>query len=231
MTTSVKFGIVASCQHPQIDLTKVNYSKTPYASGPWNTINYCECHDNNTLWDKLRLSNPSVTDATLKNMHLLALTIVLTSQGIPFLHAGTEMLRSKQGVENSYNAGDSINAINWDLKKEHLDIFEYIKSLIRLRKSHPAFRMANAAQIANYIRFEEQANGSTIAYTIDAGHVGDTWKSIHIILNGESNDKIILLPEGDWKTAMNDYSFDPNHKICSGSVKVKGNSAVILYQD
>lgn len=113
---SVKFGIVASGKHVQIDMGKVNYSKEPYTSGPDNVITYAECHDNNILWDKIALSVPEASEADRKKMHELALTIVLTSQGIPFLHAGSEFLRSKFGEENSYNKGDSVNAIRWDLK-------------------------------------------------------------------------------------------------------------------
>lgn len=124
---SVKFGIVASGKHNQIDMTKVNYSKEPYTSGPGNVITYAECHDNNILWDKIALSVPEASEADRKKMHELALTIVLTSQGIPFLHAGSEFLRSKFGEENSYNKSDSVNAIRWDQKSIHWGLFNTIK--------------------------------------------------------------------------------------------------------
>lgn len=97
MEESIKFGITAACQHPQIDYSKVNYSKGPYAKNPSQVISYVDCHDNNILWDKLAISNASDTMLARKEMQKLALTIVLTSQGIPFLHAGTEFLRSKKG--------------------------------------------------------------------------------------------------------------------------------------
>jgi pullulanase len=97
---TIRFGIAASCNHPQLNYAHVNYSKEPYANSPSQVISYCECHDNHVLWDKLLISSPAVDEITRKDMHKLALSIVLTSQGISFLHAGTEFLRSKKGVEN-----------------------------------------------------------------------------------------------------------------------------------
>ena len=147
MEESIKFGIVASVKHPQVDYTKVNYSKAPYANEPSSTITYAECHDNHVLWDKLAISAKNATEDERKEMHKLALSIVLTSQGISFLHAGTEFLRSKKGHENSFNAGDSINAIDWSLKTKNKDVFEYVKALIKMRKEHPAFRMKTAKRL------------------------------------------------------------------------------------
>jgi pullulanase len=96
---SIKFGIVASTEHPQINYAKINYSKASYATRPSQVITYCECHDNHVLWDKLKISCPEASEAQRKEMHKLALSIVLSSQGISFLHAGTEFLRTKN---NSY---------------------------------------------------------------------------------------------------------------------------------
>ena len=108
---SIRFGVVAATNHPQVDYSKVKYSKAPWARQPWQCINYVSCHDNHTLADKLLISGAGTFDqATLQKMDRLANGIVLTSQGIPFLHAGEEMMRTKQGVENSFNRPDSINA-------------------------------------------------------------------------------------------------------------------------
>ena len=138
MEESVKFGIAAACNHPQVNMKKVNYSKKAYSKAPWNIITYCECHDNNTLWDKLYLSCPEASRMELVKMQKLALTIVLTSQGIPFLHAGTEFLRDKNEVENSYNSGDSINAINWEMKKQN-DANIYL-----LNDNHSSYKQLNS---------------------------------------------------------------------------------------
>lgn len=228
MEESVKFGIAAACDHPQIDYSKVNYSKQPYAAAPWNVITYCECHDNNTLWDKLALSCPNASEEERKKMHQLALTIILTSQGIPFLHAGSEFLRSKNGVENSYNSGDSINALKWSLKKENLEITNYVKRLIKIRKEHPAFRMTDAKQVAQNILFDNHAPDGTIAYTINGAALQDRWKKIFIAFNGSSVEKEISLPDGNWKTAIDTGA---EIKPGLGKVKLKKYSAVVLYKD
>jgi len=202
MRESIKFGIVAACKHPQVDYSKVNYSKAPYAAGPFNTITYAECHDNHVLWDKLAISAKEATEEQRKEMHKLALSIVLTSQGISFLHAGTEFLRSKKGNENSFNAGDSINAIDWSLKTKNKDVFEYVRSLIRLRKDHPAFRMTTTEQIASNLVFIDNLPEGIIAYTINGAAVKDTWKRILVIFNGSQKTTSFVLPQtkDGWKS-------------------------------
>ncbi len=225
-TISVKFGIVAACQHPQIDYSKVNYSTEAYSPTPAQTINYCECHDNNTLWDKLKNSNPTSSEEELKKMHKLATTIVLSSQGIPFLHAGTEFYRTKQGVENSYNKPDSINKLDWKQKVAHKEMVDYTTQLITMRKDHPGFRMRRATDIADNIVFDNSALNGTIVYTINAGAVGDSWKKIWVCLNGTSTDINMLLPWGNWMPAIEAFG---NKKI-SDQVNVGRYAALILYQ-
>ena len=228
MEESVKFGITAACGHPQVDLKKVNYSKEAYAAAPGNTITYCECHDNNTLWDKLKLSYSEATTGELKKMQELALSIVLTSQGIPFLHAGTEFLRNKKGVENSYNAGDSINAIDWALKKKNYDVFLFVKKLITIRKAHPAFRMTTTAQIKNNIQFNDTVPEGTIAYTINGAAMKDSWKKISVAFNGSKEQKNISLPKGKWKVGIDS---EGSHKQVSGDMVLAPYSSIILYQE
>lgn len=235
MDESVKSGIAAACPHPQVDYKKVNYSKSPYADAPDKVINYCECHDNNTLWDKLALSCQGVSAEDRKKMHTLALAIVLTSQGIPFLHAGTEFLRSKKGMDNSYKAGDSINAINWNLKSSNGDIEHYIQSLIALRKKHPAFRMTTAAQIARYLRFDEKAPSGTIIYTINGAALHDHWSRIWIAFNGTAKEQTAILPPGAWHTGLLPYGTNAD-RPASGPIRnsrlihFPAHSATILYQ-
>ena len=223
---SVKFGIVAACPHPQLAYDKVNYSKAPYAWSPDEVITYCECHDNNTLWDKLALSCPDAPEETRKQMHMLALTIVLTSQGIPFLHAGAEFLRTKNGVENSYNSPDSINALDWHRKHRYKDVVGYTKELIRLRKEHPAFRMYTGAQIAENIRFDTQLPPGIIAYTLDGAAMQDSWKKIWVAFNGSSTGQNLRLPSGSWHTAL---AMDGNTDTHTGNISLPAYNAVILY--
>ena len=227
MEESIKFGIVAAGKHPQVDYSKVNYSKEPYTAAPGNVINYTECHDNNTLWDKLTLSCSGATEADRKKMQQLALTIVLTSQGIPFLHAGTEFLRSKKGIENSYNSSDSINAIDWDLKKENLAFTKYVEALIKIRKAHPAFRMTTAEQVRQNLSFDEQAPDGTVVYTINGAALQDNWKKIWISFNGSNEEKKLNLPDGKWKIGIDTEGKQGEY---SGMFHAKKYSAVILYQ-
>jgi pullulanase len=207
MEESVKFGIVAACKHPQVNYQKVNYSHSPYASHPGNTISYCECHDNHVLWDKLAISAKNTDEATRKEMHKLALSIVLTSQGISFLHAGTEFLRSKKGVENSFESPDSINAIDWSLKSKNPDVVDYVKALIQLRKDHPAFRLKTAEQVAGLIRFSDESRAGVIDYEIDGKPVIDSWDKIRVIFNGTGERQPVNIDGKKWKTAVMNNRF------------------------
>jgi pullulanase len=228
MEESIKFGVVAACRHPQINYKKVNYSKAAYAAQPYNTISYCECHDNHTLWDKLVVSATDATEEERKEMHKLALSIVLTSQGISFLQAGTEFLRSKKGVENSFESPDSINAIDWKLKTKNKDVFDYVKALINMRKVHPAFHMKTATQIAANIKFINKVPGNIVAYSINGAAIKDSWKKIFVIYNGSEIEHAVNLPAGKW------LLFSEGNKISRKKITdaptVKPWSCSILYQ-
>lgn len=217
----VKFAIVASCKHPQLN------NDEAYALSPADIITYCECHDNHSLWDKLSLSNPDATEAERRKMHQLAITMLLSSQGIAFLHAGTEFYRSKQGVENSYKSPDSINAINWNEKDLHINFTQYVQSLIKMRKEHPAFRLQTAEEIASLIHFTEKTAANIVAYTIDGAKAGDEWKKIFVAFNGSSDIKEIGLPTGVWKKGIS--NFETSDAIQDKLVLPQW-SAIILYQ-
>lgn len=222
---SVKFGVVAAGKHPQINYSKVNYSKEPYTSGPAGLINYADCHDNNILWDKIELSFKSASAAERTKMHELAYAIVLTAQGASFLHAGTEFLRTKNGVENSFDKGDIVNGIDWDLKTKNIASYQFIKSLVQIRRAHPAFRMQTAQQIATNINFENNLPTGIIAYTINGAAVGDNWKKIWIAYNGSQTPQTLTLPKGTWKVGL---SSNGSSKI-GNNFTLAGSSAVILY--
>ena len=234
MEESIKFGVIAALDHPQIAYQKVNYSKAPYAKSPAQVVSYCECHDNHVLWDKLAISNSTDVFETRKNMHLLSLSIVLTSQGISFLHAGTEFLRTKRGVENSFNAGDSINAINWNDKSTYLDVYEYVRALIAMRKEHPAFRMTTQSQIAGLIRFDESTTKGLVAYELDGESVGDSWKNIRVMYNGSAVAQRVKLSKGFWHVYVSNNqlnkSIKSNQKV-QDSIELKPYSATILYKN
>jgi len=229
MEESIKFGIAASCKHTQVDYSKVNYSKAPYSKQPYQTISYCECHDNHVLWDKLAISAKSASVEERVNMHKLALSIVLTSQGISFLHAGTEFLRSKQGVENSYQSPDSINEIDWDLKTRNIEVYEYVKSLIKLRKEHPLFRLTTQKDIAADIIFRKNLPDGVIGYTLKGKHSGDKWNTIQVFFNGSSTEQKVVITK-KWKAAVLNNVYTETKNEFLSTINLKPYSCTILYQ-
>ncbi|HNU16120.1 MAG TPA: type I pullulanase, partial [Chitinophagaceae bacterium] len=230
MEESIKFGIVAAVKHTQVDYKKVNYSKAAYAKEPYQTVTYAECHDNHVLWDKLAISAKDVTEPERREMHKLSLSIVLTSQGISFLHAGTEFLRSKKEVENSYESPDSINAIDWNLKTENKEVFDYIKDLIKLRKVHPAFRMMDSAKISKHIRFDDDMPPGIISYSINGWANGDAWKNIRVIFNGTGKEQK-MLTSGSWCYYLRNNKFEKDKKeYLMPNLALAPYSCTVLYE-
>ena len=236
---SIKFGVVGATQHPQIDYTKVNYSKLPWALEPYQCINYAECHDNHTLWDRLTNSNPTDDEAARIRMFKLAYAIVLTSQGIPFIHAGGEFLRTKGGNENSYNAPDEVNQIDWNRKTEYIEVYDFMKNLIALRRSHPAFRMPSNDLIRQNLEFLDlpsaEKNGPKkidrlVSYQLKNSANGDSFKHILVIYNGNRRDERIELPKGRWNVVLDGFDFDLNAAtlVKGTAFDVPGTSCVIL---
>ncbi len=228
---SIKFGIVASTQHPQVDYTKVNYSKAPWAAEPYQTITYVSCHDDNTLFDRLKISNPGASEADLIKMDKLSNAIVLTSQGVAFLHAGAEMLRTKQGVANSFNSPDSINQLDWSRKARYKAVFDYYKRLIALRKNHPAFRMPSTHMIQTNLSFLDTKDDNIVAYQLSGNANGDSWKNIVVIFNGNTMDKKITIPQGNWILAADCNTINEQgiKQVDGGELTIPATSIYVLY--
>ncbi len=228
---SLKFGIAASTQHPQIDYKKVNYSQAPWAKAPAQAITYASCHDNHTLWDRLQISSPEASEAERIRMNKLAAAIVLTCQGVPFIHAGEEMLRTKFGAENSFNLPDSINQIDWSRKARYPDVYAYYKDLIALRKSHPAFRLPSQQLIQQHLEFLPVAESNLVAYRLKDHAGGDTWKEILVLFNGNASAKAIAIPENTWTVAVDDTGVYPSgaRTLKGKQTQVPARSALILF--
>ncbi|MEJ2113356.1 MAG: type I pullulanase [Flavobacteriaceae bacterium] len=227
---SIKFGVVGAIKHPQIDYQKVNYSTAAWANEPWQSISYVSCHDNHTLYDKLKISTKDAVEETLIKMDKLANAIVLTSQGTAFIHAGSEMLRTKNGEHNSYNLPDSINQIDWNWKVKYQDVVNYYKDLIKLRKEHPAFRMTSAEDVRNNLEFKIIEDG-LISYQINNNANGDTWKKVLVIYNAK-NESYNYPLEDTWKLAVLGDTFYSNqeNKSVSNSIEVPEISMAIVFQ-
>ena len=200
---SIKFGIVGAIQHPQIDLTKVNYSKEPWALEPTQMISYVSCHDDMCLVDRLKASIPGITEEELIRLDLLAQTAVFTSQGVPFMLSGEELLRNKKGVHNSFESPDSINQLDWSHKTKYPQVFAYYKNLIALRQHHPAFRLGNADLVRKHLEFLDAPAG-IVAYRLKNYAGRDDWRDIIVILNANKADVEVTIPNGDYTIVCSD---------------------------
>ena len=229
---SIKFGIVAAGPHDQVNYDSVNYSKAPWAPEPYQCITYVSCHDNHTLWDRLQISMPRASEANRLRMHQLALTIVLTSQGVPFLHAGTEIARSKDGEENSYKSPDAVNQLDWGRKNRYADLYAYVRSLISLRKAHPAFRLPSNALINQHLRFLDTGTDNLVAYRLQAVP-GETWQDIVVAFNGAGVAQSVDLPEGTWTVVLDEREIDQTglRTFRGSAIQLPPYSAMILIGD
>ena len=231
---TVKIGIVAATAHPQVNYSKGNNSKFAYASSPEMIVNYVSCHDDLCLTDKLKKSMAGESEQAMLDAAKLAQTIVMTSQGTPFIFAGEEVFRDKQGVHNSYKSPDSINAINWENKTKYKDQFDYYAGLTRLRRQHPAFRMTSADMIAKHLKFDKIDSSKTpnlISYTLTGNANGDSWKDIKVIFNGASKAQTINVPKGNWTVVVRDGKINPDGLDTSkgGRLTLAPYSALILH--
>lgn len=226
----VKFGIVGATDHPQIVYEYIKTSNRAWASEPNQCINYVSCHDNYTFWDKLKMSNSRASDEDLRKMVKLGGALVLTSQGVPFLHSGVEFCRTKGGNGNSYKSPDSVNQIDWKRKNVYRDVFEYYRKLIQLRKNHPAFRMAFSELIRKNLNFCIQYKMGIVSYCIDGKNVGDVWKKLIVIFNANNEQISIPLPEGKYQFVVkgNEINETGIGQPFSNEVQVDGISMAIL---
>lgn len=231
---NIKFGIVGACFHPQIVYGYVERSKAPWAAEPWQSINYASCHDNFTLFDKLVSSCPDASDAEIRRMQMMAGALVLTSQGVPFLHAGVEMARTKQGDHNSYKSPDSVNQIDWNRKSEYWEVFQYYQSLIALRKKHPAFRMTSSAQIREHLIFSADYQPGVASYVLVNHANDDEWRTVLLVFNGNRHAiSFELMPHIRWRVVAKDTQINQHGSeyISSSEIQVPGISMLMLVED
>lgn len=244
---SFKFGIVGGIAHPQVDMTKVNYDKKPWTNNPTEQISYVSCHDDMCLVDRLKASIPSLTDknipekertAELIRIDQLAQTAVFTSQGVPFILSGEEMLRDKKGVHNSYDSPDSINHLDWNNLQRYPQLFTYYKNLIQLRKNHPAFRLATGDKVRQHLEFLPAVNSKDVKQDCLVGFLLkdlqgiDAWKTIVVIYNFNKEAKEMAIPEGTYTIACCNGAIDEAGlgEVSGKEVLVDGQSALILFQ-
>ena len=234
----VSAGFISGATVNSSELNALYKGMPSWCKTPSQSINYISAHDNNTLFDHITMVTPNATVADRIAMNNLGAAFYITAQGIPFIHAGEEMLRSKPDAskeggfnENSYNASDAVNSIKWDElnKAEYMATYEYYKGLIAFRKAHPALRLTNSADVNSSVFPASGLEANVVAYTINGGINGETAENIYAIFNANSTAKTVTLPEGEWHICVNKneagvYSLG----TVSGTVSVDAISAMIL---
>lgn len=236
LENALRYGITGAVAHPQVDYDA--YGSKPWAKEPGQSINYVSCHDNYTLWDKLSVSCPEASEEKKKAMNRLCAAIVFTSQGVPFIQAGEEFLRSKplpekKGfAENSYNMPDTVNSIKWDNIHEYPDMIAYYKGLMALRKAHPVFRMQSEAEMTQNLCFLSDTPENVVAYLLKGKGADDTPENILVIFNGNDEEILYNLPEGKWKILVDDKTAGADgKKNISEKADVKPLSALVLEKE
>ena len=229
---SIKFGLVGAVKHPQVINDSVNYSKEPWALQPTQMISYVSCHDDMCLADRLKATMPDATDEERASLHKLAETFVFTSQGVPFIFAGDEMMRDKKGIHNSYNSPDSINTIDWRNKTIHHDVFDYVRELITLRKNHPAFRMGDADKVRQYMEFLPVEGSNLVAFILKDNANGDSWKNIIVAFNSRKEPAKLSIPAGRYTIVCKDGKIKQSEmgQVSGNEIIVPARSAMIIHQ-
>lgn len=236
LENALRYGITGAVAHPQVDYDA--YGSKPWAKEPGQSINYVSCHDNYTLWDKLSVSCPEASEEKKKAMNRLCAAIVFTSQGVPFIQAGEEFLRSKplpekKGfAENSYNMPDAVNSIKWDNIHEYPDMIAYYKGLMALRKAHPVFRMQSEEEMTQNLCFLSDTPENVVAYLLKGKGADDTPENILVIFNGNDEEILYNLPEGKWKILVDDKTAGADgKKNISEKADVEPLSALVLEKE
>ena len=236
---SIKAGIAGMISHPQVDFTKVNYSKESWVNEPSQMISYVSCHDDMCLVDRLKASIPSLNTvdgklsdsqlAELVRLDKLAQTAVMLSQGVPFMLNGEELLRDKKGVHNSFESPDSINQINWGNLARYPQVFDYYKSLLQLRKNHPAFRLGRADLVRRHLEFLPSQD-ALVAFRLKDYAGGDIWNNIIVVLNGSKEQREVTIPEGTYTIVACDGVINEQGlgEITGQKVSVDPQSALII---
>lgn len=199
---------------------------------PGQCVGYVEAHDNLTLFDKLAASMPDAHLEDRIRAFRVATSMALLAQGMPFLHAGQEFMRTKWGDENSFRSGDIVNALHWEERIAQFDMVEYVRGLIALRRAHPAFRMRTADAIRANLRFLP-TSAHVVAYAIDGVAVRDTWSEIVVVHNVSHEDTWIDLPgRAVWGIAVNEWRSGMTIPMrgAASSVEVAPQSTMVLFR-
>jgi pullulanase len=215
-------------------------SITDFALNADESLNYIEAHDNHTLWDRIELTmhnRPDITRDELVAMDKLGAAIILTSQGVPFIHSGQEMLRTKGGEDNTYNKPDEVNMIHWSWKAENRDVFDYYRGLIALRRAHPMFRLSEADAIRKSLFFLDDDLGLTvpqggIGYVLNRSTTNDAWENALVLFNPNSAPVEFAIPSSSWIPVVNARAAGEaplGPPVLTDRVRVAARGALVLH--
>ena len=196
---NIEFGIAGGVEHPQVTVER-------WTNNPLQHVSYVSCHDDHCLRDRLEEATKASEQERLR-MVKLAQTAVYTSQGIPFIFNGEELYRHKQGVKNSYNQPDSINAIDWTYKTKYNDLVKYYSELAAIRHAHPGFCLGDAELVREKLQFIEVDDPCVVAFRISGLEGIDSAKSLTVVLNGSKKNVKVEIPQGNYVVlAQNAYA-------------------------
>lgn len=214
-----------------------------FADGPLEAVNYAECHDNHTLADRLSLvtgregrEGPRVTGAARRRMSQLAMLVLATSAGTPFLHAGQEFAREKDGEDNTYNLGDAVNNIDWRDKARAVGLYGYYRRAIALRREHPMLRPGTREEVEASFELLDEGLGiklpeGVLAWRVRDASGEDAWRELVVVVNGGRRSKRVVLPEGPWKVRLRDETwYDGEEEELEGSVRVGGRCGAVVFR-
>lgn len=232
-------GYVSGATAQEVNLRKCFMGLSPtWCKTPSQSVNYASCHDNLTLMDRLSTSRPDASQEDLIKMNNLAAAIVMTSEGIPFMQAGEEMLRSKVKEdgsfdENSYASSDAVNSIKWDCldDESYMQVYNYYKGLIEFRKAHGALRLTTADEVKAYITPLKGLDENVVAMDIMATEIDtEVADEIFVIFNANENETTVELPEGEWKVCVEGETAGTEviRTITEGAATVAPISAMVL---
>lgn len=230
-------GYVSGAEGLEETITQCFLGAADWCPSPSQTVNYASCHDNLTLMDRLSRSALNATREEKIRMNNLSAAIYITAQGIPFMQAGEEMLRTKlkgsgEFDENSYSSPDSVNSLKWDTlnEEEYQNTYNYYKGLIAFRSAHPALRMMTAEDVAANITPIEGLEANVTAFEIKGGANGDSADGMFIIFNPNRTQTQVTLPEGVWDVYINGEKAGTEvlETITEGTATVVPISAMVL---
>ena len=235
-----KKGFVQGAAGYEAKISRCFKGLDSWCKSPSQTINYASCHDNNTLYDRIMLSLASDTPyEDVVSMNKLSGAICMTSEGVPFMQAGEEMLRSKVNAdgtfnENSFNAGDAVNAIKYSSLEDEsaADVYNYYKGLISFRKAHKALRLSTAEDVNKYVMEIKMLKSKCTAYLIDGSVEGETSDGIIVIFNARDESVSLDLPEGEWGVCVDKETAGTDIlRTLTGTVSIEPISAMVLVKE